>query len=51
MPAAGGDATSILIDARELALILEGIALPTPRKRAKAQQKKVAQRPCVRSSR
>jgi transposase len=39
MPAAVGDATSVLIDARELALILEGIALPTRKKREKGAAK------------
>jgi transposase len=36
MPTAVGDATSLSIDARELTLILEGIELPTRKKRAKS---------------
>jgi transposase len=39
IPAAVGDANSALIDARELALILEGVELPTRKKRAKSAAK------------
>jgi transposase len=36
MPAAAADATSVLIDPRELALILEGIELPSKKLKVKA---------------
>jgi transposase len=39
IPAAVGDATSVLIDARELALVLEGIELPSRKKRMKTAPK------------
>ena len=39
LPSAHGDATSVLIDARELALILEGIELPTRKQKVKNASK------------
>jgi transposase len=39
MPAAVGDAKTVLIDARELALILEGIELPSRRRQMKTVAK------------
>jgi transposase len=39
IPTAESGATSVLIDARELALILEGIELPTRKRRMKAASK------------
>jgi hypothetical protein len=43
-PAAIGGAKSVLIDARELALILEGIELPTRRRQMKTVAKQAREK-------